>query len=216
MAGVADDPFRSARLILSLRKAGIRDERVLEAMEIVDRSQFFESSLKGLAFEDVCLPIPCGQTALRPSDVGRLLQLLDVKTDGQSVLVVGGGSGYIVALLQRLCGDVRVTERHQALVRDMTTRFAATSSDNVEVKQTDGLKGWPGSATSFDRILLTGTIAAVPDSLTAQLAPGGVIVAPIQHGADITAARIGGNADRQDVPLTGPVMPLTPGISVSL
>ena len=93
MSDLIDDPFRAAKLILTLRREGITDPAILRAVETVARSQFIEPDLAELAYEDCVLPIGCGQTLERPSVVAAMLQALDITSvpDGK-LLIVGAGS----------------------------------------------------------------------------------------------------------------------------
>ena len=101
----SDPRFRAARLVLALRQAGVTDQRVTEALEKTPREPFVPKPFAESAWENVELPIDCGQTLTRPVMVGVMLQALDARRE-HTVLEVGCGSGYVAAVLSRLARRV--------------------------------------------------------------------------------------------------------------
>ena len=93
---------RAGRLILSLRRQGVTDARVLKAMEAIDRAVFVHEKFLDQAWEDQALPIDCAQTISQPFIVGLMTQALDVQPRHR-VLEIGTGSGYQCAVLSRIC-----------------------------------------------------------------------------------------------------------------
>ena len=173
------DPFRAARLILTLRRAGVTDNAVLAAMEDVPRDRFVSEDAADLAFEDAALPIAHGQTVLRPSVTGHMLQLAELQP-GHRALLVGLGSGYTAALLAELGGEVFAVERHRVLLDRARDRLDATGNQAVETLHGDGLAGWPDKAP-FDRILLSGIAEAAPVALLSQLTGDGRLIQPVSE-----------------------------------
>jgi protein-L-isoaspartate(D-aspartate) O-methyltransferase len=165
------------RLIEELRRAGITDERVLAAMGQVPRDQFVPAAFLDHAWDNVALPIGQGQTISQPLVVALMTAALEL-TDRHKVLEIGTGSGYQTAVLAPLCRRVFTIERHQALHHEANKRVVALRLGNVTTRFGDGTKGWPEQAP-FDRILLTAAAAKLPKNLPDQLAPGGVLVAPV-------------------------------------
>ncbi|GHD64717.1 protein-L-isoaspartate O-methyltransferase [Luteimonas padinae] len=166
------------RLIERLRGNGIADERVLNAIRTVPRHLFIDEALATRAYEDTALPIGHGQTISQPWVVARMTEALFA--DGaqpQRVLEVGTGSGYQAAILGALGLQVYTVERIGDLLRVARKRFRSLGL-NVRSKHDDGRVGWPEEAP-FDGILVTAGAPALVDALTAQLAPGGVLVAPV-------------------------------------
>ena len=106
---------RQMQLILRLRSLGVTDARVLAAMERVDRGAFVRGVFASRAYEDMPLPISCGQTISQPSVVGQMTQALNPQPRDK-VLEVGTGSGYQAAILSLLCRRVYTIDRHRALV----------------------------------------------------------------------------------------------------
>lgn len=173
----APDTVRKVRLIMELRRAGIADARVLGAMEETPRERFVGEAFQDRAYDNVALPIGAAQTISQPYVVALMTQKL-MLTGREQVLEVGTGSGYQAAILARLARRVFTVERHRALLREAERRFAALGLANVVTRFGDGGTGWPEQAP-FDRIIVTAAAREVPSALVEQLAPGGLMVAPI-------------------------------------
>lgn len=163
--------------ILGLRSRGVTDTEVLKAMELTPREVFLEGVFRARAFDDVPLPISCGQTISQPTVVGLMTQALDVDKRCK-VLEVGTGSGYQAAILARLARRVYTTERYRALARAAEKRLQALDLTNVTVIAADGAFGLPDQAP-FDRIIVTAAAEDPPSPLLAQLKPGGIMVLPV-------------------------------------
>lgn len=217
MADLIADPFRAARLILQLRRQGIRDDAVLSAMETVDRSAFVDASLRKLAQEDAILPLPCGQTLPKPIVIAQLLGALKAHAgQGERHLLIGGGSGYVGALLAQIARHVWMVERYGGLVETARKKLDAFKVRNVDIRQGDGLAGWREHGP-FDRILLAGAVKEIPDVLLGQLARGGALVAPvIKPDGKQVVRRLTKDGSRADSPLAEPVTPLVEGVSAAL
>ncbi|MEM7544734.1 MAG: protein-L-isoaspartate(D-aspartate) O-methyltransferase [Pseudomonadota bacterium] len=165
------------RLIYALRSNGVTDTRVLNAVERTPREYFLDRAFQDRAFEDIPLPIACGQTISQPSVVGQMTMALDV-TPRCKVLEVGCGSGYQAAILARLARRVYSVERHRPLARQARARIEALALSTVSIKTDDGTLGWPEQAP-FDRILLTAAAEDPPRMLLDQLRVGGIMVLPV-------------------------------------
>ena len=166
-----------ARFILGLRASGIRDTRVLAAMERVPRRVFVDPALAAEAQADRALPIDCGQTVSPPLLVAAMTEQLGLDAR-MTVLEIGTGSGYHAAVLSHLVRRVTSIERYRTLAQAAEARFAALRLSNVTVVVGDGLEGWPPQAP-FDRILVTGAVERVPEALLHQLKEGGVMLLPV-------------------------------------
>lgn len=160
-----------------LRRRGITDDRVLEAMAAVPRERFVPPALTEFAYEDSPLPIGDGQTISQPYIVALMLQEAAIKAD-DVVLEVGTGSGYAAAVMSRLAKHVYTIERHTSLGEAARERFSANGYDNVEVKIGDGTRGWP-AAGPFSAILVAAGGTSIPAPLTEQLDMGGRLIIPI-------------------------------------
>jgi protein-L-isoaspartate(D-aspartate) O-methyltransferase len=156
---------------------GVDDPRVLEAMREVPRHRFVPEPLRAKAYGDHSLPIGHGQTISQPSVVGLMTQRLAV-APGQKVLEIGTGSGYQAAVLSRIARTVYSLERIDELARAAAQTLGGLGYQNVSVKTFDGTYGYPAAAP-FDRILITAGTAEIPETLLAQLAVGGRLVAPV-------------------------------------
>ena len=172
---------RAGRLILSLRSQGVRDPRVLAAMESVDRAVFVHEKFLDQAWEDQALPIDCAQTISQPYVVGLMTQALQVGPRHR-VLEIGTGSGYQCAVLSRLARFVYSVERYKSLLKEAEGKLKALGVDNVFTRHGDGGEGWPEQAP-FDRIMVTAASPHEPKDLLRQLKPGGVLVAPVGRGS---------------------------------
>ncbi|HEY7872979.1 MAG TPA: protein-L-isoaspartate(D-aspartate) O-methyltransferase [Rudaea sp.] len=166
------------RLIQRLRDEGITDRRVLEVLTRLPRHLFVEDALASRAYEDTALPIGLGQTISQPWVVARMTEaLIETRIPGK-VLEIGTGSGYQAAVLAALCANVYTVERIEGLLRDARRRFRKLGIGNIRSKHDDGKLGWPEFAP-YDAIVLTAAGEEVDAELFAQLAPDGVLVAPV-------------------------------------
>ena len=166
------------RLIERLRASGIGNERVLGAIRTVPRHLFVDEALATRAYEDTALPIGHGQTISQPWVVARMTEaLFEDGHEPRRVLEVGTGSGYQAAVLAALGLEVHTVERIGDLLRVARKRFRSLGL-NVRSKHDDGHAGWAENGP-YDGILVTAGAAALVDALTGQLAPGGVLVAPV-------------------------------------
>ena len=178
-----EDPWagKRARMVeRQLRRRGITDERVLNAMAEVPRERFVPEDMRSGAYRDGALRIGEGQTISQPWIVACMASLLDLK-GGERVLEVGTGSGYAAAVLSRLCGEVVTIERYANLAESARQLLAALRYDNVEVRVGDGTRGAPDRAP-FGGISVTAAAEdEPPQALEDQLAPGAALVCPVER-----------------------------------
>jgi len=165
------------KLIETLRRKGIRDEAVLEAMGNLPRHFFLDKAFEERAYEDNPFPIGNEQTISQPFTVAFQTELLDVHKR-MKVLEIGTGSGYQAAVIALLGGRVYTIERFEALYRKAKSLLEALNLRNVRCFFRDGNKGLPEFAP-FDRIIVTAGAPQVPDTLRQQLAIGGILVIPV-------------------------------------
>ena len=165
------------RFMFALRSKGVTDTRVLTAMEDIDRGPFVGGIFTERAYEDMPLPIPCGQTISQPSVVGLMTQALDV-SPRDKVLEVGTGSGYQAAILSQLARRVYTVDRHRRLVAEAKSIFEAMDLGNITAFTADGSFGLPDQAP-FDRIIVTAAAEDTPGPLLGQLKVGGIMVLPV-------------------------------------
>ena len=170
------------RLIMELRRQGITDTRVLGAIEGVPREAFVPETFRDQAYENTALPIGRDQTISQPAVVAFMTQELKIG-DRMRVLEIGTGSGYQAAVLAKLCRRVYSIERHRELLADAEAKFHELRINNVTTRHGDGTKGWPEQAP-LDRIIVTAAAARdVPQALLDQLAPDGIMIAPMGDNA---------------------------------
>jgi len=172
-----DNATLKMQFLFSLRKAGIVDKQVLDAMERVDRKNFVNGIFSEKAYDDTPLPIACGQTISQPTVVGLMTQALEV-TSRDKVLEVGTGSGYQAAILSLLARRVYTVERFSILVNNATKVFQNLNISNITTILSDGGFGLERQAP-FDRIIVTAASDDPPASLLSQLKIGGIMVIPV-------------------------------------
>jgi protein-L-isoaspartate(D-aspartate) O-methyltransferase len=170
-----------AQFMLRLRARGIRDLRLLRALERAPRALFMPQRYGDIAARDIALPIGSGQTAPPPSIVAAMIEALGPEP-GSRVLEIGTGTGYATALLAQLASEVVSLERRQSLALEAAARLEAFGLANVRVVWGDGLALDPRSGR-FDRILVHAVIATPAPRLTDLLVEGGALVAAIADGA---------------------------------
>lgn len=164
-------------MIMRLRGRGISSNAVLRAIELTPRRFFVPDDKRGVAYDAVNVPIPCGQTLPPPMTAALLGQLLDVNP-GHKVLTPGLGSGYLAAVLSRMATRIYTVERYKTLIREANERFKQLDIYNVVTRHGDGRYGWPGQAP-FDRIVMGYALRAEPEEILEQLAPNGKMLAVI-------------------------------------
>ncbi len=172
-----DDAELKMQFLYALRSRGVTNAAVLTAMEQIDRAPFIRGYFAERAYEDMPLPIACGQTISQPSVVGLMTQALEI-TPRDTVLEVGTGSGYQAAILSQLARRVYTVDRHPRLVREALEVFDRLGLTNVTAFTADGSFGLPDQAP-FDRILVTAAAEDPPGPLLAQLKVGGIMVLPV-------------------------------------
>ncbi len=183
------------RLAAILKESGIRDPRVIEVIRNTPRHHFIDQALHSRAYENTALPIGHGQTISQPWVVARMTEALLEHFNGgvpQKVLEIGTGSGYQAVVLAALVGQVFTVERIEELLRQARRRFRQLGLTNVRSRHDDGKLGWPDQAP-FDAIILTAAGDAIPSQVLDQLAPGGVLVAPVGSPSSQTLLRIRGD-----------------------
>lgn len=202
------------QFLYALRSNGVIDARVLQAMERIDRGAFVRGTFADRAYEDVPLPIACGQTISQPSVVGLMTQALDVQPRDK-VLEVGTGSGYQAAILSQLARRVYTMDRHKQLVNEARDVLKALDIANVTAFAADGSFGLSEQAP-FDRILVTAAAEDPPGPLLAELRIGGIMVVPVGQSDTVqTLIKVTRTGDGYDYDELRPVrfVPLLGGMA---
>jgi protein-L-isoaspartate(D-aspartate) O-methyltransferase len=163
------------------------------AYERLDRRLFLDT-LQDMAAIDGPLPIGYGQTISQPSLVLQMTQWLE-PFETCRVLEIGTGSGYQTALLAGVCSRVYTVERIEPLHQRAKERLALLGYSNISLRLGDGWQGWPEEAP-FDRIIVTAAARELPEALTEQLNPGGVMIIPLgREGAIQELVRVRKDTD---------------------
>lgn len=163
-------------LVNSLRKKGITDERVLEAMLKVERHRFVPEAVQHHAYKDIALPIGYGQTISQPYTVAIMTQALKVQP-GHRILEIGTGSGYQAAILHEMGAKVFTIERNYELYNRALKIFDELNL-KIAARCSDGTIGWE-EFSPYDRIIVTAGSPSIPRNLKKQLAIGGIMVIPV-------------------------------------
>jgi protein-L-isoaspartate(D-aspartate) O-methyltransferase len=174
------DSFATQRIRMvrtQLQDRGIRDVRVLEAMREVPRHEFVSESFRTGAYEDHPLPIGCEQTISQPYIVAIMLEHLALQP-ADRILEVGTGSGYVTALLAKLCAEVYSVERYAELAASAEQRLKRLGYTNVKIRVGDGSLGW-AEHSPFDAVLVSAATSEMPPALFAQLREGGRMILPV-------------------------------------
>lgn len=165
------------KLVAQLKEKGIKDEKVLKAIESIPRHFFLDKAFEELAYEDQALPIGSEQTISQPYTVAFQTELLEVKT-GDRILEIGTGSGYQACILAALGANVFSIERQEALYLKTTQFLKNLGIKNIKMILGDGHKGLVQKAP-FDKIIITAGANEIPEPLKEQLVIGGIMIVPI-------------------------------------
>lgn len=177
---LADDPYRAKRMDMverQIRGRGIRDARVLAAMEKVPRHLLVDRSLRPGAYSDHPLPIGEGQTISQPYVVALMTEELRLSQNDR-VLEIGTGSGYQAAILAEIVKEVFSIEIRKGLAERAAERLKDLGYRNIRVKYSDGYFGWQEHAP-FDAIIITAAVNHIPPPLLKQLKEGGRLILPL-------------------------------------
>jgi protein-L-isoaspartate(D-aspartate) O-methyltransferase len=185
---------RASMVEHQLRRRGIGDSRVLAAMGEIPREAFVPDSEKAYAYADGALPLSHGQTISQPLIVAMSVEALKLK-GSETVLEVGGGSGYQAAILSKLAKKVYSIEIIPELAANARRVLESLGIDNVEIVCADGRKGWPEGAP-YDGIVVAAAAEEVPPALIEQLKEGGRLVIPVggRWGQSLQVSRKEGGA----------------------
>lgn len=181
------------QLVQILRDKGIKDERVLSAIESIPRHFFLDPAFERIAYEDRAFPIAAGQTISQPYTVAYQSQLLEIRKFDK-VLEIGTGSAYQASVLAEMGAMVYTIERQKALYDFVGKFFFLRNYPNIKRFYGDGYEGLPTFAP-FDKIIITAAAPYVPPKLVEQLKPGGIMVAPVGDDQGQKMLRITKSAD---------------------
>lgn len=184
MSRPTEDTYRHQglrkKLVQSLHKKGITDDRVLDAMLHVPRHFFLDSAFDEVAYEDRAFPIGEGQTISQPYTVAYQSQLLELEPF-MKVLEIGTGSAYQAVVLAEMGVQVFTIERQKKLFDANWNWPFLAKYTTINFFYGDGYEGQPDYAP-YDRILITAAAPFIPPKLLEQLKPGGMMVLPVGEG----------------------------------
>jgi protein-L-isoaspartate(D-aspartate) O-methyltransferase len=179
-APLVSDAVRGA-MVARVAKQGVRDRKVLSAMETVPRHQFVDSGLWSQAYIDASLHIGYHQTISQPYIVARMIEVMRDNSNGGTlnrVLEIGTGCGYQAAVLSVVAKEVYSIERIKPLHELAKANLRPLRIPNIRLHYGDGMLGLP-QAAPFDGIILAAAGMEVPQALLEQLSIGGRLVAPV-------------------------------------
>ncbi len=201
------------RMVDQLRALGIQNPRVLDVMRNLPRHLFVDEGLEVRAYENSPLPIGQGQTISQPYIVARMTEHV-IASNPHKVLEIGTGSGYQAAVLAGLVPKVFSVERIEPLLRNARRRFRNLGIENIRTRHDDGRRGWAEEAP-FDAIIVTAAGEYIDPLLAEQLAPGGVLIAPVgPQGGEQKLVRVTRDVDGLHESVLEPVsfVPLLGGV----
>jgi protein-L-isoaspartate(D-aspartate) O-methyltransferase len=168
--------FEQARFNMieqQIRPWNVLDQDVLDLLHVVKREQFVPAAYETLAFADVEIPLPGGETMLAPKIEARLMQEIMLKKH-ENVLLVGVGSGYLAALLAYKGRHVTAVELSPEMKALAEKNLAKAGVSNVTVEQGNGAEGWAKGAP-YDVIVISGSLPVLPEAFLKELKVGGRI-----------------------------------------
>jgi len=174
---LVSDAVRRA-MVMRVANQGVKDEKVLGAMQAVPRHLFLDPGLSSQAYIDASLPIGHHQTISQPYIVARMIEVMRDGGELKRVLEIGTGCGYQAAVLSQVAQDVYSIERIKPLHELAKTNLRPLRIANIRLHYGDGMLGLP-QAAPFDGIILAAAGMEVPQSLLEQMAIGGRLVAPV-------------------------------------
>jgi protein-L-isoaspartate(D-aspartate) O-methyltransferase len=160
-----------------IKSRGIKDIRVLEAMEKVRRHVYVPENMKKYAYNDEPLPIGKGQTISQPYIVAYMTEVLKLTSEGR-ILEVGTGSGYQAAVLAQIVREVFTVEIIDELSKNAKQILHSEGYTNIHFRVGDGAYGWEEKAP-FDAIMVTAAPPEIPSALRDQLKIGGRMILPV-------------------------------------
>jgi protein-L-isoaspartate(D-aspartate) O-methyltransferase len=158
-----------------IRPWNVLDQDVLDLLHVVKREEFVPAAYQNLAFADVEIPLPGGESMFAPKIEARFMQELGIKKH-ETVLEIGTGTGYMAALLAHRAAKVTTVEINPELKELAEKNLAKAGIHNVTVEQGNGAEGWAKGAP-YDVIVISGALEVLPEALMKQVKVGGRIAA---------------------------------------
>lgn len=187
------ETMRTAMIDCQLRTSGVSNPGLLAAFAAVPREMFVPRELAAVAYVDAPVSVGHGRTMMEPLSLGRLLEVVKIAA-GESVLIVGGSTGYSAAIIAKLSARVTMVEQDAALADRARGTLATLGVDNVVVIEAAHTGGAPGGAP-YDVLVLDGAVETLPEPLLGQLRDGGRVAGVTVDGGvgrAMTGRMIGG------------------------
>jgi protein-L-isoaspartate(D-aspartate) O-methyltransferase len=175
-----------------IRAWDVLESDILDVMKAVPREQFVPAGYETLAFADLSIPIGHGETMMTPTLEGRLLQALELR-QGDDVLEIGTGTGFLSACLVRLAGSVTSVDIYDDFLRQAANNLDAAGVEGVELLRMDATSELP--ARSFDAIAVTGSLQTFDPRLAKALKPGGRLFIVVGNPPVMDARRVRRSVD---------------------
>jgi protein-L-isoaspartate(D-aspartate) O-methyltransferase len=182
-----------------IRPWEVLNDKVLDLLFKVRRENFVPESYKKLAFADMQIPLGNGEVMLEPKLEARILQELELR-DGDRVLEVGTGSGYMTALLAHFAAHVYSVEIVPELAEEAKRKMESRGIENVTVETGDAARGWDRHGP-YDVIVITGSLPVLPEAFQQSLKVGGRLFAIVGEAPAMRAelvTRVGADAFRRE------------------
>lgn len=213
MDTLTSDPFKAARLILTLRQNGITDDALLRFVETTDRGAFADPIYRNLAFQDAAIPLSCGHSILRPVVMAQLLQAARLKPTGnRRILFLAEGSGYAAALLAERCEKICMVERYRGLVETVQKTTSHQGLMNVMTIHANPEDGWREQAP-FERIIVFRSLSQPIPALIDQLSRDGRLVFPTEMNGQPRVQCVSADRSSEFLQLTQRVPALGSGLA---
>lgn len=174
---ITDPTARINMVKQQLRTGDVLNEKILALYDIIPRPDFVPSTFKDFAYSDMQIPLAQGQRMMTPLEEGIILQALNLQGH-ETVLEIGTGSGFLTAMLSKLCKKVLSIDYYEEFTRAAKLALNAHQCTNVELITGDASRGWLDQAP-FDAIIFTGAIEALTETHRLQVLPGGQVFAVI-------------------------------------
>jgi len=170
-----------------LRTGNVLNESVLELYDVIPRHEFVPDHYIDFAYSDMQIPLSPTQRMLTPLEEGKILQALAL-TGTETILEIGTGSGFLTALMSKLCKKVISVEYYPEFTQRAARKLKAHNCTNIELITGDGSRGWLENAP-YDVIVFTGALEKLTETHKLQILPGGRLFA-IEGKAPAMQARL--------------------------
>ncbi len=211
------DDHDMARFIMALRAQGIRDTTLMAAFEHTPRAAFFEPNYAAYLYQDIALPLPCGEEASSSHFIARVLSAAALQPQEQ-ILEIGTGSGYQTALLSLIAKRVVSIDRYRTLATLARKCLSAIGLSHVDLRVGDGLAGYDLPQASFDCIIINGAVSEVPEALSDRLLPNGRLILCMQNENEqvLQALHFTGDSVKAVNHGSSNMAPMKPGRAIAL